>query len=115
MSGGPSVETLKKARLWCARQFSKRYSWRDGHASHLACQILREAEEKFTLETFGDEGWCDEFGSEGVSYLNTGDPYTLTLCVETSARSAKFSVSSWGDIAEKRERESERESEGYSE
>jgi hypothetical protein len=109
MSGGPSVEMLRRARTWCARQFSARYSWRDGHASHLACQILREADEKFALESFGDEGFCDEIGSEGVSYLNMGDTYTLTLCVETSARSAKFLVSSWGAIAERSE--SERDSE----
>lgn len=98
---------LKKARAWCARQFAKRYSWRVGHASHLACEILREADSKFSLGSRGDEGWCDTVGDEGVSYLNQGDTYDLTLCVLTSHRSARFVVSSWGDIAERQERDNE--------
>lgn len=104
MSGGPSEATLKKARNWCVRQFAKRYA-RNSHASHLACEILREADKRFALESHGDEGWCDDVGSDGVSYLNMGDTYTLTLCVKTSPRSARFVVSSWGDLREAEERE----------
>lgn len=93
---------LKKARAWCVRQFSKRYSWRDIHASHLAVEILKEADAKFALGSCGDEGWCNAVGGRGVSYLNQGDSYALTLCVLTSHRSARFVVSSWGGIAERR-------------
>lgn len=104
MSGGPSEETLKEARDWCEAQFSERYT-RSFHASHLACEILREADEKFSLESFGDEGWCDEVGADGVSYLNMGDPYVLTIVVETSPRSARFSVGCWADVAPDRDEE----------
>ena len=104
VSGGPSVETLKRARRWCATQFAKRYDLRLGHASHLACAILREADERYSLESFGTEG-CTDTTQEGVSYLNMADTYTLTICVETSSRSARFVVASWGDLAEKRENE----------
>lgn len=99
MSGGPSEVTLKKARDWCARQFAKRYS-RNSHASHLASEILREADKRFALESHGDEGFCDPSGVDGISYLNMGDTYALTLCAETSHRSARFVVSSWGDLYE---------------
>lgn len=103
-----SLRTLKNARRWCASQFSKRYD-RSSHASHLACEILREAEKRYDLCTCGDEGFCDETGATGVSYLNTGESYALTLCVETSRYSARFLVASWGDLAERAERERESE------
>lgn len=101
MSGGPSDLALKKARAWCVRQFAARYD-RSAHASHLACQILRESDAKFSLESFGVEGhaWTTQ---EGFSYLNMGDTYALTLTVETSARSARFRVASWGAIFEARD------------
>lgn len=91
MSGGPSAETLKKARLWCARQFSKRYN-RLTHASHLASEILKEADERFKLESFGVEGFCDQVGASGCDYLNMGDSYTQTLYVKTNRYAARFSV-----------------------
>jgi hypothetical protein len=106
MSGGPSHETLRKARLWCARQFAKRYT-RNNHASHLASEILMEADKRFSLESFGDEGWCDDVGSDGVSYLNTGDSYTTTITCETSHRSARFRVECYADAVERGERASE--------
>ena len=91
MSGGPSEETLKKARVWCAHQFKARYE-RNEHASFLASRILKEADEKFGLESFGVEGWCDDTGSGGCEYLNMGDSYTLTIYVKTNRYSARFSV-----------------------
>lgn len=100
MSGGPDQETLTRARRWCAREFAKRYE-RTSHASHLADEILKEADAKFALDSHGVEGWCDGVGNEGVSYLNMDDTYTLTLVCETSNRSARFSVNSWGNIAER--------------
>lgn len=105
MSGRPPEATLRKARAWCARQFTARYD-RSAHASHLAVEILREADAKFSLESFGDEGhaWDTQ---EGFSYLNMGDTYAITLTVETSARSARFRVGSWGAIVEAREHECE--------
>ena len=92
--------TLKNARRWCAAQFKKRRpDRRYEHPSHLGAEILREAEKRFGLGTFGTEGFCDDCGEHGVSYLNMGDTYAETLCFLSEPR--RFTVSSWGDIAEK--------------
>jgi hypothetical protein len=91
MSGGPSHETLVKARKWCAAQFAKRYD-RSSHASFLASEILKEADEKFALESHGVEGFCTRDGSGGCDYLNMGDSYTQTLYVKANRHSARFSV-----------------------
>lgn len=76
------TENLKRAARWVRRQLTKR---RDpySHPSHLAAVILKEAEEKFGLESFGVEGWADSVGSKGVQYLNFGDPYSPTIVVRS--------------------------------
>ena len=48
--------------------------------------------------TFGVEGWCDDCGRNGISYLNTGETYDLTICFDSN--SERFLIASYGDIAE---------------
>lgn len=92
---------LTKARNWCARQFSKRRPDRyNEHPSHLASEILGEAETKYFLGTSGVEGFCDEVGASGLSYLNAGDTYAQTIICRTTRNSARFSVGDWGSIVE---------------
>lgn len=91
MKLSPSEDTLIKARLWCARQFAKRYD-RASHASFLAAEILEEADARFALNSHGVEGWSSETGASGCDYLNMGDSYAATLYVKTQRYSARFSV-----------------------
>ena len=93
--------TLNRARAWCRRQYAKRRADRYyEHPSHLAAEILREAEKRYDLGTCGDEGWCcDCGGRRGVTYLNTGDPYTLTLAFTSEPGRVRFRVTSWERLA----------------
>lgn len=97
---GRPKNPLRAAREWAVRSFAERHNWRR-HPSHLAARILEEAAEKFDIDHYGVEGFSDEFGNHGVSYLNMGDPYITTLLVRTSPSTARFSVGAWGDIVEK--------------
>lgn len=93
------MENLEKALRWCRREYSKR---RDtaSHASHLASAILEEVESRFDLKTYGVEGFCDEVGDKGVTYLNTGDSYGQTLLAITSRYSCTFKIGCWADYAD---------------
>lgn len=96
------METLKKARAYARRHYDrlrKDRNWQ-GHAGHAAAEALRLTEEEFDLGTFGVEGFCDQAGEAGFSYLNTGDTYALTVGVYTDYRHARFVLRSWGDVAE---------------
>ena len=71
------------------------------HSSHYAAKSMELTESRFVdLGTFGVEGWCDSEGKHGVSYLNTGDTYEITILF--SSETERFSIGSWGDIAESR-------------
>ena len=90
-----TLALLKRARRWCVREFAKRRKPYE-HASHVASEVLLEAEKLFELGTFGVEGFTfpESNGRAGVSYLNAGDSYVLTLCVRTDLSTARFGVRS---------------------
>lgn len=91
---------LKRVVKWCRQQYKEERQHNHCHPSHTADDVMREAEKRFTdLGTFGVEGWCDECGRDGWQYLNTGDSYGITILF--SSESERFSVGSWGDIAER--------------
>jgi hypothetical protein len=92
---------LQRARRWCRRQFNLRRPERTHeHASHLAAEILREAEKRYDLGTFGDERWCcDCAGRRGVTYLNAGDSYAETLAFKSDQCGVTFCVTSWEMLA----------------
>ena len=106
-------EKLEKALRWCRRQWTKRWPEETGHCSFLVEKILTEAEEKFGIDTFGVEGFnAQEWGNyvEGVSYLNTGDTYDITICFQSFGKySGRFFLSSWGDTYERFERRMDRQ------
>lgn len=94
---------LEKARRWSATQYRLRRPERySEHPSHLACEIMREAETKYGLGTFGTEGFGEQDSyrrnSPGMSYLNAGDSYALTLVFWWG--SERFGIRNWGNVAE---------------
>jgi hypothetical protein len=94
-------ETLKLAIAWCRSEYRKRYNDHSGHVSHLASDIMEEAEKRFELPTHGVEGWSKTM-VRGVSYLNTGDSYGRTiLFVSSDVHTGRWSLGAWGDIAER--------------
>lgn len=74
-------------------------NYNNAHPSFAVRDVLLAAEEKFVLPTYGVEGWAVKNGRNGVSYLNTGDPYERTIYVRTTPFSAKTSLGCWGDVA----------------
>lgn len=91
---------LKRVAKWCRQQYKEERQHTHCHPSHTADDVMREAEKRFTdLGTFGVEGWCDDRGSDGWQYLNTGDSYGMTILF--CSESERFRVGCWGDIAER--------------
>ena len=91
---------LKRVQRWCRNEYNKRRETEYCHCSHTAAAVMHAAEKRFTdIGTFGVEGWCDDCGSNGWQYLNTGDTYELTIVF--SSKSERFILSSWGDIVER--------------
>jgi len=76
-----------------------------GHPSHDAGKALEKAAAKTGWpHHFGVEGFCDEVGNRGVTYLNAGDTYDLTICAITTGwpwSDCRFVLSSWGAIVER--------------
>jgi hypothetical protein len=73
---------LEKARRFARKAFvAHRDSLsRRQHPSHSAEDVLFLTEREFPeLKTCGVEGWCDDIGNNGVSYLNTGEMYQPTI------------------------------------
>lgn len=108
-------ETWRKALRWVKKEWRKRWPEAHGHPSHLAGKILAEAEEKFELGTFGVEGFCgQEWGDfrEGVSYLNIGETYDMTITHQAFQNFGgyrnTFRLESWGDAYERFERRMDR-------
>lgn len=101
MPGESDEDYLKKALAYCRKEFKRR---RDEHPyqphnSHTASDVMEEAERLFPdLGTFGVEGFCDDVGNHGVSYLNAGDPYAQTIIFRSN--SGRFSIGDWGSIVE---------------
>jgi hypothetical protein len=96
---------LDKARRYARSRYNY---WRGvpeyrfAHCSHAAARALEDTERQFPdLGTFGVEGFCWSTQS-GVSYLNTGDTYGLTILFRSD--SERFWVGTWGDFVERNER-----------
>jgi hypothetical protein len=70
-----------------------------GHPSHNASLALQYTEQSLNLPTHGVEGWAVD-SRHGVSYINTGDLYDLTVVVRCSPKGARFSVESPATIIE---------------
>ncbi len=105
-TGETRLDYLRRALRYCRAEYnrlrvSREYQY--SHCSHPARKALENTEKRFSdLGTFGVEGFCfdpDSVSSGGLSYLNTGDSYEITLCFNSDTR--RFLVSSWGDIAER--------------
>ena len=95
MEPGESREHyVKRALAWCKKDYAKCRAGNgvDGsydiycHCSHTANGVLNACEDLFVdLGTFGTEGFCDDIGSDGVSYLNTGEAYDLTIAFRSGS------------------------------
>ena len=74
------IQELEKARRYARKMFNELNagSYRQ-HPSFNADKALLMANEKYNLNMCGTEGWCDELGRRGVTYLNAGDTYEPTI------------------------------------
>lgn len=93
-------ENLQKAARWIRARMRDRPN-KNHHPSHDAARILNEADGKFSLGSFGVEGWSDTVGRRGVQYLNFGDPYEPTIVVRTSPHhhSIHVAMGGWASYA----------------
>jgi hypothetical protein len=100
MSIGPSAVQLDDAMRWCVKQMHERRV-PGQHPSHMLSTILKEADAKFALDSFGVEGFCSPSGDNGVSYLNMGDSYSTTLVAVAYGRTGDWNieVKPWADYA----------------
>lgn len=94
----PSVwdRAVAYVRARCAA--AAKTSYNNQHPSFAVRGILHDAERRFNLPTYGVEGWCTQMGRNGVSYLNAGDPYALTIYVRTTPFRAQVSLGCWGGL-----------------
>lgn len=94
---------LQKAIKYLRKHYEVMREAERCHNSHTADEAMRALEKLYPdMGTFGVEGWCDDNGHDGVSYLNTGDIYELTIVFYS--RSGRFYLKSWGDAHEAWER-----------
>lgn len=79
-----------------ARSVPNRTVWRyvRGDSAEKALAVVDHI-----LGTHGVEGWASPDGSTGVSYANTGDPYTTTIVYARG----EFYVGCWADFVESEE------------
>ena len=56
----------------------------------------------YGIEAIRDNKWSHYHQDIGLTYVNMGDTYTMTVCYDT--RSDKWILSSWGDIIERNEK-----------
>lgn len=97
--GESDEDYLKRALAFCKKEYKRRRETEHCHNSHTASNVMKEAERLFPdLGTFGDEGFCDDVGNHGISYLNTGDPYNQTIIFRSN--SGRWSIGDWGSIVE---------------
>lgn len=100
-AGETDKEYLLRVLAFCKAEYNRRRTIEHCHCSHTASDIMRKAEQLFPdTGTFGCEGFCDGIGEHGVSYLNTGDCYGLTIIFQSSHNSGRWSIGCWGDIVE---------------
>lgn len=99
LPGESNHDYLKRALAFCRKEFKRRRQNEHCHNSHTASDVMAEAERLFPdLGTFGIEGFCDDIGNNGISYLNTGDTYAPTILFRSN--SGRFSIGDWGTIVE---------------
>jgi len=90
---------LTRAIAYCRKEYRKRREHEHCHTSHTASDVMGECERLFPdLGTFGVEGFCDDIGNHGVSYLNTGDTYGRTIIFRSESQ--RWSLGDWGSIVE---------------
>jgi len=94
-------DNLTRAINWCRREYARRRADEHCHCSHTAAAVMADAEKQFELGTFGVEGFADTLDS-GLQYLNTGDTYARTILFRAMSRNfGRWSLGSWGDVAER--------------
>lgn len=108
MAMGLSREEAAKSVLILVR-VQEDSRWRHCHPSFGAAAALEAVEAYWAgLDgaplTHGVEGvLSDGSGAEGLTYLNRGDSYDLTLCFDSGrGRGGGWFVGSWGDWLESR-------------
>ncbi len=97
---------IRSIRRWTRRKYNelRESGYYSGHCSHAASEALNQASAHFQFGA-GADGWCDECGREGWSYINTGDSYDTTILF--SSESERFVISCVGDVLESLESEAE--------
>ena len=91
--------TLQRAHRWAAAEYRRaRVGHELSHPTHQSAQVLKLAEAKYTYDTtYGVDGFADN--GRCIMYINTGDPYTPTLCHITPDHGRPyFTVACWGDL-----------------
>lgn len=93
-------EILQTAAKWIRKEMSKKPN-KLQHPSHDAARILKEADKKFDLRSYGVEGWSDKSVRTGVQYLNYGDPYEATIVIRSSPNHycVHIALGGWGPYA----------------
>lgn len=95
------MPTLETAINWCRQEYARRRQDEHCHCSHTAAEVMRDAEKRFNLGTFGVEGFSLSPDS-GVQYLNAGDTYARTILFRSASLNVgRWSLGSWGGIAER--------------
>jgi hypothetical protein len=92
---------LRQAARWVRAEMERRWDGSE-HPSFVAAEVLEEADKRFSLGSYGVEGWSSEDGRRGVDYLNYGDPYEATLLIRSKPYSYRVVVApgGWGPYAE---------------
>lgn len=92
---------LDRAYSWARREYAHRRQIESCHCSHTAAAVMEDAEKRYKLGTFGVDGFSVNMDS-GIQYLNTGDPYDVTILFRAKSRNeGRWSLGAWGDIAER--------------
>lgn len=99
--GETDRQYLERAFAYCRKEYKRSRQTEHCHESHTADDVMRECERLFPdLGTCGTEGFCSDDGAHGISYLNTGDTYALTIIFQTFPRSVRWLLGDWGTIVE---------------
>lgn len=89
---------LRKIREFAKRRYDDIRLTDNSHCSHAAVEAIEEASQRFDTG-YGVEGFAtDEGGRHGITYLNMGDAYAVTVIFDS--RTERFRLGCWADIAE---------------
>lgn len=95
----PTIEQLKACAKSARLRFKELRSFATHHVSFSAEEALEYAAELWGIDHFGVEGFCDDCGRHGITYLNMGDTYSTTILFYSE--SSTFRIGTWGDIVER--------------